>query len=622
MKHRIKNGLKEYFHMVFKDGITLMKKGGLSFVLYEIIYKLLFIAIFYPVLIFTFEFTLEKAGFRYLTNNYFYSYLRSPYTIIAIILMFIILAFYVTYEVSCLAVCFDVAHHGHKMSVGQIFRAGFKMMGTALKKKKLNSFFHISVISMMMNITLLGFFFSNIKINSNAAQMLKSQKTMNLILGIVFAVLFVYCFIHIFTVNYMAYDGESISEGKRKSRLLIRRRGFRTFFVILGWNIIVLAGIYLVYFLLVLLIIAGVFILDRANLGMAIYLSIFRVVVTVVKIIMPVIAVPVSFAVISGLFYRYRSDNGNEKYIGEITEKIISKKTKIPGIRTFIAGLMAVCLIVVNIFYLVRSFDNNPFYNVEYFKDTMTMAHRGCSYNAPENTMMAFENAVKATADYIELDVHETKDGVIVVIHDDSLKRTTGVNKKIYDVTYDEIKELDAGSYFGPDEKFKECRIPTLEEVMDYTKGKIKLNIEIKLSDKEPHLVQKVAELIEKYEYLDECYVTSMNYKALTQIKEIDENIKTGYVLTEAYGNFYNIENVDAFSVNLAYINKNVVDAIHYRGKKLFVWTINNEKDAERLVTMGVDAIISDNPVMTRKVVYAKYSNSLFENVLSTVFKD
>ena len=113
-----------------------------------------------------------------------------------------------------------------------------------------------------------------------------------------------------------------------------------------------------------------------------------------------------------------------------------------------------------------------------------------------------------------------------------------------------------------------------------------------------------------------------MNYKALTQIKEIDENIKTGYVLTEAYGNFYNIENVDAFSVNLAYINKNVVDAIHYRGKKLFVWTINNEKDAERLVTMGVDAIISDNPVMTRKVVYAKYSNSLFENVLSTVFKD
>lgn len=69
--------------------------------------------------------------------------------------------------------------------------------------------------------------------------------------------------------------------------------------------------------------------------------------------------------------------------------------------------------------------------------------------------MLAFENAVKATADYIELDVHETKDGEIVVIHDDNLKRTTGVNKKVYNMTYDEIKDLDAGSYFGDEEEFK-----------------------------------------------------------------------------------------------------------------------------------------------------------------------
>ena len=123
-------------------------------------------------------------------------------------------------------------------------------------------------------------------------------------------------------------------------------------------------------------------------------------------------------------------------------------------------------------------------------------AHRGYSGRYPENTMLAFENAVKATADYIELDVHETKDGEIVVIHDDNLKR-----------------------------------IPTLEEVMSYTKGKIKLNIEIKLSAYEPDLVEGVAALIEKYDYKDECYVTSMNYKALTEIKEINEEIKTAMLL-------------------------------------------------------------------------------------------
>lgn len=146
---------------------------------------------------------------------------------------------------------------------------------------------------------------------------------------------------------------------------------------------------------------------------------------------------------------------------------------------------------------MVKAFDNNPFNYVEMFSDTLTMAHRGSSYEAPENTMLAFKNAVKATADYIELDVHETKDGEIVVIHDDNLKRTTGVNKKVYNMTYDEIKDLDAGSYFGDEEEFKKCRIPTLEEVMSYTKGKIKLNIEIKLSAYEPDLVEGVAALIE-----------------------------------------------------------------------------------------------------------------------------
>lgn len=157
---------------------------------------------------------------------------------------------------------------------------------------------------------------------------------------------------------------------------------------------------------------------------------------------------------------------------------------------------------------------------------------------------------------------------------------------------------------------------------MSYTKGKIKLNIEIKLSAYEPDLVEGVAALIEKYDYKDECYVTSMNYKALTEIKEINEEIKTGYILYSAYGNYYNIDNVDAFSINFSYINKNVVDAIHYRGKQLFVWTINDRKTAEKMVAMGVDAVITDNPVMGKEATYARYSYSLIENVLSYVFED
>ena len=112
-----------------------------------------------------------------------------------------------------------------------------------------------------------------------------------------------------------------------------------------------------------------------------------------------------------------------------------------------------------------------------------------------------------------------------------------------------------------------------------------------------------------------------MSYDALKQIKSIDERIKTGYVLTIAYGNFYNLDYCDAFSINSAYVNKKMVDAIHNRGKKIFVWTVNSSSKAKEMTEIGVDAIITDNPVMTREIVYSKYNNPLFKNVLDYVFR-
>lgn len=622
MNHRIKKSIKTYNDMVFYDGMSLIKKSGLNMILFELIYKLGFAAVFYPVFLFLLKFTLRKSGFLYLTNNYLFSYLKSPYTIISMVLILALLMIYVTYEVCCLSVCYDAAYHGTPIALTRIFAGGLHLMKITIKKKKIRSVVNIAVISLMMNITLLGYFLYSVKINSTVKDVIRGSKPVIITIAVIVLFLFIYSFIHVFTTNYLAYDAEDITDGKRQSRILFKNHFFKCLMVIIGWNLLIFLVIGLIYILLAIIIIAGVLILDRANMGMAIYLSVFRVAITVIKIVLPVISVPISFAVFTGLFYRLRNDKGNKLYIGEIAEDITEKRIRHPLAQKVIAIIFSAILFTVNIFYMVKAFDNNPFNNVEMFSDTLTMAHRGSSYEAPENTMLAFENAVKATADYIELDVHETKDGVIVVIHDDNLKRTTGVNKKVYNMTYDEIKDLDAGSYFGDEEEFKKCRIPTLEEVMSYTKGKIKLNIEIKLSAYEPDLVEGVAALIEKYDYKDECYVTSMNYKALTEIKKINEEIKTGYILYSAYGNYYNIDNVDAFSINFSYINKNVVDAIHYRGKQLFVWTINDRKTAEKMVAMGVDAVITDNPVMGKEATYARYSYSLIENVLSYVFED
>ena len=601
---------------------ALIKKCGLSLVVFELLYKLAAFAVAYPLYLLGWNFTLKRAGFKYLTNNYFFTYLKSPFTIIFFLLVILLFSFYVTYEVACLSVCFDSGYHNNPISIIQILRAGMKLVRKTMKKKRIGTFLHVLVVSLMMNITLIGFLVSGITLPDVAVRTLKSHSYIFIPIGIAVLALFVYCIIHMFSINYMAYDGGSITESKRKSRQMVRLRGVRSFGVILGWNVALLAAIYVVYFIMILLISLGVTILDKANLGMALFLTVFRVVLFVTKVLLVITSLPVSYCLITSMFYRYRCDDGDEFNMGIVTESLLDSSRNFNRKRQFIVSAAIIVIsLAANVTYIVRAFDSNPFANVEIFDQTLIMAHRGSSYNAPENTMLAFEKAVKETADYIELDVHETKDGQIVVMHDDSLKRTTGVNKKVWNMNYEDIALLDAGSWFGDSKEFKECRIPLLSEVMEYTKGRIRLNIEIKLTDNEPDLVDMVAALIEQYDYTDDCVVTSMNYEALKAIKQINPKIQTGYVLTVAYGNFYNLPYVDAFSINSGFVNKNMVDAIHNRGKEIYVWTVNGESRAKELTVMGVDGLITDNPVMAREVVYSKYSNTLIYNVLSYVFK-
>ena len=611
---------------VFSDAIQLFRKCGVNLALFEMLYKLGTIVVLYPLFVLGVNLTLKISGHSYLTNNYFFEYIRNPGTIAFLLIMIVLLAFYVTYEVSCLSVCFDAAYHGNPISVLRIFSSGARLMRRTMKKKKAAAVVNITVISVCLNLTLLGFVLSDITIPDAAKKVIRENRTALSIIGAVIFILFIYSIIHMFAINYMTYDGTNITDSLRRSRSMIKDRLFRTLLTMVCWNVVIMAAIFVIYMVVLLIVCGGVTILDMADIGMAVYLSVFRVFITIIKIVLTVVAIPVTYGVITSLFYRYRCDSGNELNMGEITEGIIQKKhrrkkTKTHGNIFYQMAALAVSLVflAVDVLYLVDAFDNSPFDRVELLHETKVMAHRGSSYNAPENTMAAFENAVAATADYIELDVHETRDGVIVVIHDSNLKRTTGFNGNVWDYDYDRIRQLDAGSWF--DSEFSDCYIPTLDEVMEYTRGKIKLNIEIKLSKKEPDLVSGVAELIEKHHYENDCCVTSMNYDALCQIKAINPEIETGYVLTVAYGEYYKLDNVDVISIDSSYVNKSTVDTIHNYGKKVFAWTVNSDSKARKLAAIGVDAIITDNPAMGREAVYAHYSNRLITNVLSYVFK-
>ena len=233
--------------------------------------------------------------------------------------------------------------------------------------------------------------------------------------------------------------------------------------------------------------------------------------------------------------------------------------------------------------------------------DVLIMAHRGYSAKAPENTIPAFREAYKAGATAIELDVQMTRDGQIVVLHDDSLKRTTGVNKHIWEVDYDEIKDLDNGSFFS--EEYAGTRIPTLEEAIHYCKGKLYINIEIKRTGHDEGIEDRVVQIIRDNDFQEDCDVTSQDYETLAYIYERYPDILLAYTSVIGIGNVEQLEAVDILSIQETFATYDTVEAMHRAGKKVFVWTVNEEATMERLIGLGVDAILTNDPVLGRSVI-------------------
>lgn len=231
----------------------------------------------------------------------------------------------------------------------------------------------------------------------------------------------------------------------------------------------------------------------------------------------------------------------------------------------------------------------------------VTIAHRGFSHIAPENTLIALKKAIEIGADFAELDVCQTKEGEIVLMHDETLDRTTNGTGEIWNFTLKELKQLDAGSWFGP--QFKGEPIPTLLEVIQFVRGKMKLNIEIKVSREEPEIAQKVVSIVRSEDFVKECIVTSFDRGTVEEVKKIAPEITAGFIFEEEYPSDVFQGNWDALSCDYILVNKEFVLRARENSKKIYVWTVNNKKEMRRLINLKVDGIITNRPDLLKRIL-------------------
>lgn len=221
----------------------------------------------------------------------------------------------------------------------------------------------------------------------------------------------------------------------------------------------------------------------------------------------------------------------------------------------------------------------------------LKIGHRGAAGHEPENTTRSFLKAIELGADMVEFDVHVIKDGNIAIIHDKTLFRTTNGKGRVSRLTVQKLKTLKTR---------KNETVPLLEEALDAISGKIKVNIELKGRNTAIPVSSTIKEYIQKWGWRENDFlISSFNITELTKFKKALPEINTGIIFKKPPRKWEKTaEKIGAYSINVSkkYTTEKLIIRAHELGLKIFVWTVNSKKDAERFILMGADGAFSDYP--------------------------
>jgi glycerophosphoryl diester phosphodiesterase len=238
-------------------------------------------------------------------------------------------------------------------------------------------------------------------------------------------------------------------------------------------------------------------------------------------------------------------------------------------------------------------------------------AHRGASAHAPENTLAAFDLALRQEADAFELDAKLCADGQVVVIHDQTVERTTDGEGDVRYMTLAALKELDAGSFF--DVAYRGEHIPTLAQVFEAFGHKTFINVELtNYASPDDDLPERVVELVKHHRLEKKVLFSSFNPRALLKAKRLLPEVPLGLLALPGRRGWWArswlgrmLVPYDALHPESTDVSARLVASTHHRGQRVNVWTVNQPEEMRRLSALGVDGIFTDDPRLARQVLAA-----------------
>lgn len=582
---------------IMKNSIINLKKCFYRAFIFESFFKFISFIFIIPSTMFMFKLLTRILGLKAIINGDFLKFITKIRGLLSIIIIGIFAALIILLEFGCLTSLSLQSHSTDEISILKALKTSCSKLKNILKPSALLLVLYIMIILPFINIGLNSSVIKSLSIPKFVMDSLYSHPIYT-VLYFIFIIAVYYLSIRlIFSIHLILSNNLSVSQAMKESIKITRKRVIKISWILLIWKLILL----LITIIIPLAILGLIFIILRElNFNIS---SIINMMVPLISfgnelfLIISIAYVPSNIMLLTEIF--------NELHPIECSD-LPQDKTYISKYRLekkffrFIKKNKSILLLASTIILvLTTAYTASNLKKVLYPSKIEVIAHRGYSFKAPENSVSSVKYAIDAGVDIVEIDVQETKDGEIVLMHDKTLKRLTGINKSLNELTYKELIALDIGSSFSKD--FSGEKIPKLEEIINISKGKVKLLIELKpYNNNWDSLSEKVVKLMEKYNLEDSCLIHSLNYDSIKKVKSLNPNIKVGYIVYAALGDLNSMDNVDFYSLEQSIITDKIVRNLHLKNKKVYVWTLNEEEDIYNIMNYNIDGLITDDPTLVK----------------------
>lgn len=604
----MKKMLKAIKNLIFFDFRKL--------IVIETMIKVIGLLFIFPIFRIAFYYSLELSGLKYISNSDLIFYLSRPTTIIIALFIMLIFSIYLLLEYVFLSLLFDHAKKQNIIYYKRFFIKGFSRFFQMLGRYHLIILFPILAFFVLFEYIQIILFSSTIKLPTAVLIEIENFRPSPWTFIFIFIALFAFYIEFVTFTQDLIIQRQTFKNTWKRSRKIIRKKRWKLIKLVLVSNILIHVLLLMIYAFIILIINLMITIFIGSNVAFGIIITSMYSFYWIVNFIFISILIPVNVAIVAYIYHK------PQKQVIKPPLRIIQSQKpmrRLVWIGITIGFALVFSLNIVSITDDISSTQNQ----FQFLKQETIIAHRGASFEAPENTLAAIELAIDQGSDAVEFDVRGTKDHIPILMHDDTLVRTTAfdINLKVEDLSYDIISRYEAGSWFSND--FAGEKIPTLDEALSLIQNRTDIFMDIKTENK--IVESEIMRLIAFYDMVDQVKIMSFSLSQLQRFKSLNPEIETILLISNYYGQIdllYTNDSINHFGLRISIIERdpNIINDIHAVGKKAYIWKIDSETQVKAGVRADVDGFITSRPLLTREVAHSKASNESFREFLERLF--